>query len=115
MEFPSEKMHPNLQEDEQDMEMKPVVFAPPAYGSPDPTTQAGQLAPVEETHLELDKDYGQDVGVETVPVSSEASEDEDADDRPNKSASREEWDEYARSKGVNPDDFSTKDDLIDAL
>lgn len=43
-------------------------------------------------------------------ASSDASE-EDENDAPAKSASREEWDEYARSKGVDPDEFGNKDDL----
>lgn len=33
-----EKLNPNLPEDMQDMELKPVTFGPPAFGSPDPQT-----------------------------------------------------------------------------
>lgn len=33
------------------------------------------------------------------------------DEAPNKSASREEWDEYARSQGVDPEEYSTKESL----
>lgn len=36
-------------------------------------------------------------------------------EQPAKSATRAEWDDYARSVGVNPDDYSSKDDLIEAL
>lgn len=35
--------------------------------------------------------------------------------RPNKNASREAWDAYAESLGLDPDDFSSKDSLIDAV
>lgn len=44
-------------------------------------------------------------------TSSDSSDASDSGDTPNKSASREEWDEYARSQGVDPEDFSTKEDL----
>jgi hypothetical protein len=107
----SDKMWPNRQEDEQDMEMEPVVMAPPGYGSPDPQTQEGILVPVEESPLELGEDYGSDV----TAASEEAAEGDEAaeeDDRPAASATRAEWDEYARSKGVDPDQFSSKDDLM---
>lgn len=34
---------------------------------------------------------------------------------PAKTASRGEWDEYALSQGLNPDEYSSKTDLQDAL
>jgi hypothetical protein len=110
----SEKQWPNRQEDEQDMEMEPVVMAPPSYGSPDPQTQEGQLVPVEESTLELGEDYGKDVQVASEGADAKEGESEngDEDDRPAQSATRAEWDEYARSKGVDPDQFSSKDDLM---
>jgi len=104
---PSEKLHPNRQEDEQDMEMKPVIVGPPAYGSPDPETAAGALVAVEDHPLELADDYGADVVMPEAPAKK--------DGPPAKSASREEWDEFARSQGVDPEEFSSKDDLIDFL
>jgi hypothetical protein len=116
----SDKMHPNRQEDEQDMEMEPVILAPPGYGSPDPVTQEGLMVPVEDSPVELAEDYGTNVTVS----SQEAAENENKDagveadgdeDRPATSATRAEWDDYARSKGVNPDEYSSKDDLIEAL
>lgn len=35
--------------------------------------------------------------------------------RPAKSASRGDWDDYARSLGLDPDDYPSKDDLIQAV
>ena len=110
----SDKMWPNRQEDEQDMEMEPVVIAPPGYGSPDPQTQEGILVPVEESPLEIAEDYGADAmaASQEVAEEGEAAEGEEEDDRPAQSATRAEWDEYARSKGVDPEEFSSKDDLM---
>lgn len=42
-------------------------------------------------------------------ASSDASEEDNG--APAKSASREEWDAYAESQGVDPSEFSNKDDL----
>lgn len=36
-------------------------------------------------------------------------------DRPTKDASRGDWDDYAQSLGLNPDEFSNKDALIEAV
>lgn len=36
-------------------------------------------------------------------------------DRPTKDQSRGLWDDYASSLGLNPDDYSNKDDLIEAV
>lgn len=118
LETGSEKMWPNRQEDEQDMEMEPVIMAPPGYGSPDPATQEGVLVPVDESPLELGEDYGSNVGVssEVTGLSEEgASESSEENGAPANSATRAEWDEYARSQGVDPDQYSSKDDLIAAL
>lgn len=47
----SEKMFPNLSEEEQDVELEPVVMGPPAYGSPDPATAENTLLPlVDDPH-----------------------------------------------------------------
>ena len=48
-------------------------------------------------------------------AASSGASDESEDGAPAKSASREEWDEYAREQGVDPDEFSNKDDLIEHL
>jgi hypothetical protein len=116
MENPSEKMHPNRQEDEQDMEMTPVIVAPPAYGSPDPNTQLGGLVAVSESQLDLAEDYGKDAAAEgAVEGPKEAQPKEDDDGRPAQSATRAEWDDFAREQGLDPDEFSSKEDLIAAL
>jgi hypothetical protein len=112
MEKPSEKLFPNLQEDEQDMEMKPVVLGPPAYGSPDPATSGGGLVAIEDHPLEIPEDYG----AEAVAAGAVKGAGADSGDgKPAKSATRDEWDAYAQSMGVDPDDYSSKDDLIEAL
>lgn len=46
---PSAKGNPYMSEEEQHMDMSPTVMGPPAYGSPDPTTSAGRLLPL-NTH-----------------------------------------------------------------
>ena len=109
LEKSSDKMWPNRQEDEQDMEMEPVVIAPPGYGSPDPQTQEGVLVPVEESALDIAEDYGADATAATEAAEGEAAED---NGKPSASATRAEWDDYARSQGVDPDEFSSKDDLM---
>lgn len=106
MEKPSEKLHPNRQEDEQDMEMEPVVLGPPSFGSPDPMTQSGRLVSVDEHPLELGEDYGKGA----VVASEKAEGDENGP--PAQSATRAEWDEYAQSQGVDPSEFGSKDELI---
>lgn len=58
-----------MSEEEQSMEMTPVVVGPPAYGSPDPITAAGRLLPLtdhpfspdnlpEDHPARIDADYG---------------------------------------------------------
>lgn len=79
---PSSQMNPYVSEEEQGMEMRPAVMGPPAYGSPDAITSAGQLAPLSTHPLRPDalpeghpnaisSDYGQGYdhtisGTETV-------------------------------------------------
>jgi pyruvate/2-oxoglutarate dehydrogenase complex dihydrolipoamide acyltransferase (E2) component len=59
---PSSVFNPQMSEEEQGMEMKPVVFGPPAYGSPDPATSSVTLAPLEQypESLEISEDYAQE-------------------------------------------------------
>lgn len=47
-------------------------------------------------------------------VAEEKAEDAPSE-APNKSAKRDEWDAYARSQGIDPDEHKTKDDLIAAV
>jgi len=110
---PSEKLHPNRQEDEQDMEMTPVIMAPPSYGSPDPNTGVGALVSLSETHHDVDPSYGADhMAAGAVEGNAAASEGE-SDGKPAKSATREEWNAYAESQGVDPEQFSSKDELME--
>src|SRR5262245_30966010 len=37
-----------MSEEEQYMDMTPVIVGPPGYGSPDPVTSAGRLLPLEQ-------------------------------------------------------------------
>lgn len=69
---PSAKGNPYMSEEEQDMEMTPVVMGPPQYGSPDPLTAASRLVPVtnhplaqdtlpEDSAAKISEDFGADV------------------------------------------------------
>lgn len=70
---PSELLNPNVSEEDQDMEMQPAIVGPPAYASPDPSTNAGRLRPIENHPLEssIAEDYGKDVKGATVAVGEE--------------------------------------------
>lgn len=41
-----DKQFPNLPEEEQEVELEPVVMGPPAYGSPDPESNTNTLLPL---------------------------------------------------------------------
>jgi hypothetical protein len=45
----------------QQLEAHPEIIGPPAYASPDPTTNTGRLVPIEDHPLELSEDYGASV------------------------------------------------------
>lgn len=82
----STQLNPNVGLEDQDMEMTPVVMGPPAYGSPDPNTQARRLAPLNESELgkTISEDYAQDhldAGAVTAP--------EDAAEKKSASAKKE--------------------------
>jgi len=68
---PSSQMNPYVSEEEQTLDMAPVVFGPPAYGSPDPATSQSRLLPLEEHPLNpenlpddhpaaISQDYGEE-------------------------------------------------------
>jgi len=67
---PSSVANPHVSEEEQDMEMTPAVFGPPAYGSPDPATSATTLMPLDQypEDAPISDDYG------VVPEATEGDE-----------------------------------------
>lgn len=56
-----------------------------------------------------------DARLNELPADEVPSDDDEPSDRPAKSASREDWNAYAETLGLDPDDYSSKDDLIDAV
>lgn len=52
---------------------------------------------------------------DSAVMDAESSDGSDESSKPWKTATRAEWDEYAKSQGVDPEQYSSKDDLIDAL
>lgn len=78
----SELRNPYMSEEDQQVEMKPVVVGPPGYGSPEPVSQAGRLVPIADHPLApenapegaaISEDYGADVeGVTTTPLTTTA-------------------------------------------
>jgi hypothetical protein len=61
MDTPSDRLNPHLED--QSQEIKPTVMGPPGFGSPDPATASGILAPVVDHPLRatFSDDYGADV------------------------------------------------------
>jgi hypothetical protein len=78
----SDLRNPYMSEEDQQVEMKPAVVGPPAYGSPDPASQAGRLVPIADHPLapenapegaEISDDYGTDVqGLTTTATTATA-------------------------------------------
>lgn len=75
---PSASKVAGMSEEEQSMEMQPVVVGPPGYGSPSPITSAGRLLPLDqhpfnpealpEDHpARIDPDYGKGYGEAISP------------------------------------------------
>jgi pyruvate/2-oxoglutarate dehydrogenase complex dihydrolipoamide acyltransferase (E2) component len=82
---PSSLMNPNVSEEEQGMEMAPVVVGPPAYGSPDPITSQSRLMPLEQHPLNEENApegseaaISPDYGTVPEPTDDAATEGEDA-------------------------------------
>jgi pyruvate/2-oxoglutarate dehydrogenase complex dihydrolipoamide acyltransferase (E2) component len=79
----SSQLNPQVSEEEQFMDLAPVVFGPPAYGSPDPETSQSRLMPLEQHPLNpenlpeghpaaISEDYGEP-GTSAVEGDVEAS------------------------------------------
>jgi hypothetical protein len=92
----SEMVNPYLSLEDQDMEMTPVVMGPPAYGSPDPETQAIRLVPLDENELgeSLSADYGKDA-LDAGAVAGDTSGQDAAEEA------------SVQSEEADPDDYST--------
>lgn len=81
---PSQTQNPNLAEELQGMELKPKVFGPPQYGSPDPASAASRLMTLDDGHplagLEsgtaaISEDYGAQYGnVGEIDATDDAKE-----------------------------------------
>jgi hypothetical protein len=82
--------HPSFRQEDQHMaaNLKPIVVGPPAYASPDPSTNAGALVPVDEHPFDLDKDYGA-----SAPKTVDITLNSDALNytKPSVEGDREEW------------------------
>lgn len=77
-----------------------------AYDGDDPTLAA----------LQEKADAVAERGFAAAELGEVVVEEVAAEDKPPaKSATRDEWDEYALSRGVDPDNYSTKEELIEAL
>jgi hypothetical protein len=90
------------------------------YEGDDPTLKAAQerADEIEEAGVIMADDVpaSDEVPGTGDAVAGDSGEDgDDADDAPPHSASREEWDAYAQSKGLDPEEFGNKEDLIAAV
>ena len=113
-----------MSEEEQNMDLTPAVVGPPAYGSPDPTTTAGKLVPVEDHPLadDISEDFGADVEGQTVapgetgPVRSDLERDTAGEgvkapqDYEEQSATQ--LRDLAKQRGITGYSGLNKDDLI---
>jgi hypothetical protein len=79
---PTGAYSPYMSDEEQELPLKTEIMGPPSYGSPDPTTNAGQLLPLNDHPLNaknlpedhpaaIAEDYGRDhEGATTMPGDS---------------------------------------------
>jgi Rho termination factor, N-terminal domain len=94
-------LNPYVSEEEQDMEMEPIVLGPPGYASPDPETNAAALVPLSETTLEVSPDFGKDAAAE----GEESLED----------MTKAELVEKAEAEGIEGAASMNKSELVEAL
>lgn len=73
---PSALNNPTMSPEEQNMQMEATIVGPPQYGSPDPTTSAGKLVPLNDHPLNnlpdghpaaISESYGAGVGTTLEP------------------------------------------------
>lgn len=139
---PSTLNNPYMSPEEQHMEMTPAVVGPPAYGSPDPTTSAAKLVPLEQHALNaenlpegsdsaISEDYGADVAGGTLapaegthpggPASTEIAPTDEGS--PEESRTEEEYEgmtmpelkRLAKDRGLEGYSQLSKDELIGEL
>jgi hypothetical protein len=93
-----EKMEPNKVEEDQDMELKPVVFGPGSYGSPDPATTGLSLNDAITEQAAEDSKTKVASGKESAKEGEENDDDEDADKEPDKESKPAQGRVQARGK-----------------
>lgn len=103
--------YPNRREEDQNVEMKPVVVGPGAYASPDPNTEAGRLLPLNEHPLAdtLSADYGKD----HLDAGASAGGEEEASDYNDLTV--EELKDEARDREIDGFSSMNKAELVKAL
>jgi hypothetical protein len=114
----TDQVHPNRIEEDQEMEMQPIVLGPAPYSSPDPETDGIKMLPLEEGTSGVTTPEGPE-GV-TVGVTT-ASPEEDADKRAadwkaeiESAMTQDELDAIRARYDASGADFSTVEDAFDS-
>lgn len=89
---PSTRLNPYVED--QNMEIKPTVMGPPAFGSPDPDTVNASLVPLVDhpRRAVLSEDYGADVIEDSNQISPTTGEEVDAQEELGSDVAAEETD-----------------------
>lgn len=92
MDQPSTRLNPYVED--QNMDIKPTVMGPPAFGSPDPETVNAYLAPVVDHPrvASFSEDYGADVLEDSNLVSGQSGEEVDVEEEIGSEIAAEETD-----------------------